>query len=502
MNRFLHRWLGIIAAFFILLFALSGIVLNHRSFFSPIDINRNYLPKANRYHNWNLSAVKSAVAVSNDSLLVYGNIGIWLSDSTLNTFTPFWEGIPGGADNRRTTRMVINQAGQVFAGTMSGLYTLRGNHWERVKLPTAEHRITGMVENEQGLFITTRSQLFNINTLDSNAREIKLHHPEGFIRETSLFRALWVMHSGKILGTPGKLFVDVMGIVMIFLSLTGIIWFLAPDMMRKFRKRVTFKKRLARVNKFSYKWHKHVGIWMVTFLLILTITGMFLRPPLLIPIVHKSFPALKHTILDHPNPWYDKLRDIQYDRRSGEFILSTSEGFYASGPSFSDSLKRYHFQPPISVMGINVFEQPADGIFITGSFSGIHQWNPSEGTIHDYITRMPVSPAMGMSHPFGSVPVAGYIHLPRRGELLFDYNAGVVSLTRGLTAPVMPDHVKSMSPIPLWNLALEVHTGRFYSFFMGKMYILFIPLMGLIILTILITGIIRWYKLQRRKKSC
>ncbi len=500
--KFLHRWLGVIAAIFILLFALSGIVLNHRTFFSGIDINRKYLPKTYHYHNWNLSAVKSAISIGTDSLLIYGNIGIWLTDSTLSDFQPFYQGMRRGTDNRRAEAMLQTPGGNILAGTMSGLYVLREDNWKLIPLPVKEKRVTGLAGGDGGVKVLTRSHLLQLDETETGfqVNEIPLPYPTDFKSETSLFRALWVIHSGKILGTPGKLFVDILGLVMIFLSVTGIIWFVAPDLMKKLKNRVQARKRVARVNRFSLKWHNKLGIWLLGFLIILTVTGMFLRPPLLIPIVTKTFPALKYTILDHPNPWYDKLRDIQYDRLTGAYILSTSDGFYVAEPTFSDSLWRIPHQPLISVMGINVFEQPADGVFITGSFSGIHRWVPAAMHVHDFITGQPVTPARGMANPFGNIPVAGYIKLDNGNEFIFDYNAGIFSLNRHAQIPQMPHEIKQKARMPLWNLALEIHTGRFYSFIFGDYYILFIPLAGLVILIILVSGGFLWWKHYRRGK--
>jgi hypothetical protein len=498
--KFLHRWLGVIAAIFILMFAMSGIVLNHRSFFSGIDVNRKYLPKDYHYNNWNLSAVKSAFSLSPDSLLLYGNAGIILTDSRFENFTHFTEGMKNSADNRRTTTMMRTRSGNILAGTMSGLFLLENNVWKPVHLPGMEKRITGMSENEQEIWVLTRSNLIVLR--ENNGRYdselLQLPHPAGYKKETSLFRALWVIHSGKILGTPGKLLVDLLGIIMIILSLTGIVWFIAPDLMKAMKKKVVAKKNFARFNKFSLKWHNHLGIWSLAFLLILALTGMFLRPPLLIPIIRKTFPAVKYTILDHPNPWYDKLRDIQYDRLSGYFIISTSEGFYTADLLLADSLRRIPLQPPVSVMGINVFEQPADGEFIVGSFSGIYRWFPSMFLLTDFISGMPVQPARGMANPFGSVAVAGYLENDDK-KYLFDYNAGIVSMTRGNPTFEMPEHIRKTSPMPLWNIALEVHTGRFYSFMLGKYNILFIPIAGLFITIILISGGILWLRNYRRK---
>ena len=39
-----HKWIGIIITFFLVMFCLSGIVLNHRQLFSDINVSRGILP--------------------------------------------------------------------------------------------------------------------------------------------------------------------------------------------------------------------------------------------------------------------------------------------------------------------------------------------------------------------------------------------------------------------------------------------------------------------------
>jgi hypothetical protein len=75
--RKLHRWPGIIIAFIAILFATSGIILNHRETFSSIDISRKLLPPGYRYNNWNLSAVRGSYMHSGNFVLVYGRTVIY-----------------------------------------------------------------------------------------------------------------------------------------------------------------------------------------------------------------------------------------------------------------------------------------------------------------------------------------------------------------------------------------------------------------------------------------
>ena len=96
-----HKWPSLIFTFFIFLFSISGVVLNHRGLFSSVDISRKYLPAIYRYNNWNLAALKSQINLNDDSLLVYGNIGIWKTNSSYKTFSDFNKGFPAGTDNRK-----------------------------------------------------------------------------------------------------------------------------------------------------------------------------------------------------------------------------------------------------------------------------------------------------------------------------------------------------------------------------------------------------------------
>lgn len=500
--KWLHRWLGVIALFFVLFFALSGIVLNHRGFFSTIDVNRDLLPGKYRFGNWNLAAVRSATTVGTDSLLIYGNIGIWLTDSSFSRFEPMNDGLKKGIDNRKTVSVVRTNSGRVFAGTLSGVYELDIDRWNIVELPDNENRIADMIAQGDSLLVLTRTHLLiaRDNPGGLAFEKVQLPYPTGFVSETSLFKALWTIHSGEIFSLPGKLIVDFVGLIMIFLSFTGIVWFIAPDLIRNFKKRKKLKKTTARLNRFARKWHHRIGIWAVAILIITTLTGMFLRPPLLIAIIRSKVPAYKFTALYNANPWHDKLRGIQYDKFNNSFIFSTSDGFFHAEPTLTDSLRHFRAQPPVSVMGINVFEQVENGVFIVGSFSGIYHWVPAMNYAQDMITGMEVQPRRGGPPAFGSIAVAGYISTNTGKDYIFDYDAGVFSKKPGQRFPEMPAHVKKKSPLPLWNTALEIHTGRIYYVIFGKYQPWFIPIMGMLIIIVLVTGLIRWFQEHARKR--
>lgn len=87
-----HKWPSLIIGFFLLHFAVSGIIMNHRDWFSHVNVSRKLMPESYRYNNWNLASVKGNVPLSENRQLIYGNIGIWITDSTFSRFEDFNKG--------------------------------------------------------------------------------------------------------------------------------------------------------------------------------------------------------------------------------------------------------------------------------------------------------------------------------------------------------------------------------------------------------------------------
>jgi len=494
-----HKWPSLIFTFFIFLFSLSGIILNHREQFSSVDINRKYLPADYRYNNWNLASIKSQIPLSTDSLLVFGNIGVWKTDAGYQTFSDFNEGFPAGVDNRKINSLIRTQNNRLFAGTLFGLYEHKAV-WQKVALPVSEERIVKVMEKGDSLLVVTRSNLLVANKTSDNLTFSKIDLPAGEDddNKTGLFKTLWVIHSGEIYGQVGKLLVDAVGLIVIIISITGLFYWLAPHLLKRVRKSVG--QRVKKVNAFSLKWHNRLGSWAILILLTTTMTGMFLRPPLLIPIANAKVKKIRYSELDNPNPWFDRLRYLLYDKELNRYILATSEGIYYSDDAFGSPLRKYPVQPPVSIMGITVFEQLSGGDYLLGSFSGIYRWIPDQGIIQDYISKSPAGPNQPGSSPFGSSAVSGFIRPSQGGEIVFDYVEGAIPLDQAAGFPAMPSGVLAKSPLSLWNTALEVHTGRIWEFLIGKFYILIVPLTGLAMLLILVTGFFAWWIPYRRKR--
>lgn len=119
--------------------------------------------------------------------------------------------------------------------------------------------------------------------------------------------------------------------------------------------------------------------------LLIALTGWCLRPPVMIALVLNKMPSIPGTTLHSKNPWNDKLRVVRYDEKFGDWLLSTSDGFFSVNFQ-TGKLESISNTPPVSVMGLNVLQQNKDGKWYCGSFSGLFVWDRVKGTTVDYST--------------------------------------------------------------------------------------------------------------------
>lgn len=304
-----------------------------------------------------------------------------------------------------------------------------------------------------------------------------------------MFKTLWMLHSGELFGLTGRIIVDLIGLVLIFLCITGIILFVMPTLIKK----AVQDKKPARIRlfKWNFKWHDKIGYITVVLTILIAFTGMCLRPPLMIPFVMLRTSPVPGTILDSKNVWQDKLRGIRWDKTNDSWLISTSEGFIRSDEAFEKVPEEIKsgITPPVSPMGVNVFEPCGQNEWLIGSFSGMYVWNQKNGSVKDYFTQKNLAPGRS-GRPTSDHLVTGYSKDLDSGSIVFDYS-------KGSSHPIpMPDILKQQR-MSLWNFALELHVGRCYNPILGPFSSLFIFLVGAILITVLVTGLI----LHSRYKS-
>ncbi len=449
-----HKWFGIIAGFFLVMFCWSGIILNHRDIFSGCEVSRGLLPASYQFKDWNGGIVRGTMESSDGLIYIYGNSGIWSTDS-LNDYVEMNVGFPLGVDNRNIRSMAEVSTSEnkhdIFALSTNGLYRLKASKtWESVDISSDGERLSDMTYEQDTLVITGRSCIYTSVYPFNSFQKSTLPPSEEFDGKTTLFKTIWMMHSGEMFGTVGKIIMDLVAIILIVLYFTGVIYWLLLAKSKRMAKKglASQNKALVPHIRRSYTWHELLGRKTIVVTLFVCLTGWCLRPPLMVIGVLTRVPAIPYTELADPNPWHDKLRALRYDSAMGDWLLSSSEGFYSLKDLKAKPQKIVN-APPVSVMGVNVMRcDKAEDSWIIGSFSGLFIWNRMSGKSIDYFTGSEPPAKSGI--PIGEHDICGWMD-------------GPVEYTSGTSTQPMPDGFIRL-PMSLWNFALEVHTGRIYTF--------------------------------------
>lgn len=529
-----HRWLGLVMSVFMLVFCISGIILNHRSLFSNCEVSRCLMPSAYHIENLNNGIIKGTIKLrphsvegkqntpsthGNESILAYGYAGVWLTDGKMKEWKDFNAGLPSHVDDRNIRNIVQSKDGKLWCAAMRDVYRYNGKQWEKFPLPGNKERLADITLSKDSINVIalTRSAVYTIvhkngpNQRPYSVGRKVIGQPKDFTPKTTLFKTVWALHSGEFFGLAGRLVVDVIAIVLIILSITGIILFILPYGIRRQKrlmaieeKRIFAKEKMIALGKQmvgNAKWHNKIGYTTIILTLWISITGMCLRPPLMIPL---ALNKIEQKVEDG-NVWKDKLRAIRWDATSQRWLISTSEGFMWVNEDFSKKpiLLDKKDSPKVSPMGVTVFEPKGKGEWLIGSFSGMFRWYPEKNLILDYFTGKPNLEKSMI--PISSSLVCGYSKDFLGGKnLVFDHAKGATICNNNAKggkseATNLPTpKLLSDTPMSLWNVALELHVGRCYSPFLGPLSDLFVFLSGLLITLVLLSGYII---LHRRKKK-
>lgn len=469
-----HKWLGLILSFFLLMFCLSGLVLNHPSLFANMNVSRSLLPKSYRYNNWNGGLLRGSQSWQG-KVLVYGNNGIFMTDSTGSYFKDFNRGLPKGADWRAIKGMALTKDGQIFAASQYGLFSYNTKTgWRKSALSMDnEQRLSDITVAGDRLVVTGRNYVYVANAPYDNFEKVTLKKAANDDGKVSLFRTVWTLHSGALFGLVGRLIVDAIAIILIILIITGLIFFVGRHKARHLQSDGHRPLLSGKTIMQSFSIHNKVGKATIVLTLFIVISGWMLRPPGLIAIASGRIPAIPLSSMASSNPWNDGLRALRYDETCHDWLLSTNKGFY-SLKDLNSTPQPVKIQPEVSVMGINVLSYSDSGRWIVGSFSGLYFWDRKQNIVLDAFGQEQKQSGM----PVSGHAIAGLCRDFKGGNIFVDYNSGTSKLK-------MPEWMETM-PMSLRNVALEIHTGRIYPFGFGGM--LYIFLIGLALIWCLWSG--------------
>jgi hypothetical protein len=501
-SRFTHRWLGLVGLLYFFGMAVSGVLLNHPELIAGADLPRTWIPGDYNYRDWNRNSLRGIVIGPAGEQYIYGEAGVWRLDPGSRAPEVASAGLDPSVYYRDTRSLVLVEAPKPFllAGTRGGLFSriLGGNDsWQRVGLGRGEVReaVVDLLRVEDRLFALTRSHLYAapldlpLEFVDATpARESK---PD---RGIPLFRLVFHLHSGEVWGLPGRLAVDLVGLTLGFLTVTGgYFWW------RK-RRRTLARGAGGRLARTGLSWHARLGIWLSPVVLFVAVTGLFQRPPFLIAIVNAAYPPRYHPAAAETNPWHDLLRKVAYDPGRRGLVLSTADGFYEGPADLSRPFRRVVGGPPVSVMGATVFRQGLSGRYWVGSMSGLYVWDRRRGWVIDAFTGQP--PFFAARGPVGDHKVVGFAAGDRIA--IADYDRGLTGLDGRPVDFPMPEIIDRGGRISLWHALFEFHNGRLFGFLLGWWVWLVVPLGGFGLLAEVMTGVFdRWLPkfAKRRPRS-
>lgn len=292
-----HKWFGLILCFFMLMFGVSGIILNHRRAVADWQVSRSWLPSDYLYQNWNRGLLRGTCPyIGSDSvrhILIYGASGIWLSDTDGESVTDFNTGLPAGADYRQVKGVVCLPDGSLWAAGQFGLYRYQesGKRWQSCALPMPEdEKLSDLTFQGDTLIAVGRSYLYLSSAPYTSFQKIRLAAPSDYDGRVSLFRLVWLLHSGELFGLGGKLVVDAVAVLFMILCLTGVIYWLLPKHVRRQKRKGRNPRVALRTLKYSLHVHDRFGRYTFILLFLVALTGWCLRPPLLLALVYGRAP--------------------------------------------------------------------------------------------------------------------------------------------------------------------------------------------------------------------
>ena len=209
-----HRWFGLVLSVFMLVFCVSGIILNHRQLFAGCEVSRSLMPSAYHIKNFNNGIIKGSIKINHrisktpsDSILAYGYGGVWLTDAEMKSWKDFNKGLPKNVDGRNIRNMVQTKNGEIWCAAMMDVYRFDGKEWKMFPLADNEERIADitLTKDSTSIIAMTRSAVYEISGKKTDAANEKrdvtrkiIGQPEGFVPKVILFKTVHKIHHFEI----------------------------------------------------------------------------------------------------------------------------------------------------------------------------------------------------------------------------------------------------------------------------------------------------------------
>jgi len=498
--RWLHKYLGLIALPYLIWMSISGVLLNHPDLIQNISVPQKLLPPAYRLSTWNRGTMNQVIYSQKnpDKLFVSGKAGVWISMDGGEQFQDFNQGLPVSLYYRKTNSMLLieTDTSLLLAGTDRGLFARDLNHgnWQPVQLGKSHERIMKllMLKDSTAVFTASNVYISKELRLPLQFRKIDLKCAEGLFSRVSIIKLFLALHDGSIWFLPGRLLFDVVGVLIVFLSISGFVFWYFPRRIRRKFKRITSIILHKNVFRFMYKYHLKTGLWSAAIIVVIAVTGFFLRPPMIILIAGGSIPKAAYPGIVSKNSWHEKIQNALYDEVNDRVLIQATDGFWSGSSSFEFPFKMVELDLPVFVMGATVFEQNSPGKITAGSFSGLFCYESEQEKTIDMLTGKEIRKKHQM-RPAEQM-ITGYFTTPNGESFITAHKQGLIPLGKSRVTGRfnVPDELKHNYRMPLWNFLFELHNGRLFKDYIGRLFILITPLGALSLLLIVFTGLYIW----------
>ncbi len=453
---------------------------------SSLSIAVNELPKNYHFKNWNRGLVKTAIPAPKHGHYLAGKDGLWFSHETGVTkiTNPLADNV---YQNYIYSLSLDKLNNELYLGSRDGLfrYSIVDDTWFYYQ-QSRKKRIVSLIAHHNKLFAITNYEVFSVNKNLLSPIPIQLAPSD---QKTPLFRFVFALHSGEILGITGVLLMDILAIALIFFCLSGLYQWLFPRVLKKFPLTRTSKIKGGRIFRFLYNNHNVIGLVLAPLLIISSITAMVMRPPGLLLISAAQSPiSVLAKQANSAVPY--KITKAVWHNASQELLLLTDDGVYKGSIDHCSSQKvcNYHQIPmsaPVHGMGATIFQPYQNGRLLIGSFSGLYSWQP-ENNVSNKITLSKQLDAL--------LPMAA--HSINNELIVYDYFRGKLLDSDKLIA-TMPTQVNNTARMGLWNFFFELHNARIFQAYIGPFYLLLLLVIALALLILTITGLINYLKKKR-----
>jgi hypothetical protein len=481
----IHKWLGLPAAIVMLYMSCSGILLNHPRAIAPFDAPTFLLPADMRISTWGRGAAQCFAELADSTLVVGGKTGVLVIDAD-SQVERRRTGLPRSVARGEVLSMV-REGGKLLAATASGVFE-SADHAKTWNPAGIRQPVISLVSYSSRVAAFTENAVHVLTGDGWQSHSLRTQPEHG--SKTSLIHTVFSLHSGAILGLPGRILIDIAGAALFILSLGGIILFVMPSLRGSVKKSVARGSRA--MVRYHLNHHKRLGLLLLIPMLLLPVTGFFMRPPFVMLLAPRNKTA---TPVVHP-PQFGGTAAAAYDSVRGVFVLADKKRLYSLDTTFSHAPRVLSPSLPVHPMGITglAIENP-DSILV-GSFSGLLRYRPSDSAVTSFASGMKVKNSRYPRHEkLWQVRALGDM----QGRIVVvDFRKGPFYLDETPALPAMPENIGKLSPFSLWNFLFEVHNGRILRSWLPKGYVLHNPVAALLCIVALASGILVIVQRQRR----